>query len=237
MPGSTGRLDALGRAFAGSQLQVQIYPNRRQQELSDAVLGAIPALALGRASLVWVSPREELGFSEYRDEDFLRVLGLSHLAARLAEFWPRRGPVWDALAVAESSQGRGAILIEAKSHPAELLGAGCRAGPVSRPRIEMALTAAKRWAGADAEADWTGPLYQHANRLAHLYFLRRAGIEAWFVNLLFLDDPIRPTDRAEWEAVLAEARRQLGLSGPAPYTVAVFLPALERRELLRPSVE
>jgi hypothetical protein len=42
MAGDQSRVDELGRAFAGSQLQIQIYVNRREKELSQAVLNALP---------------------------------------------------------------------------------------------------------------------------------------------------------------------------------------------------
>jgi len=31
---------------------------------------------------------------------------------------------------------------------------------------------------------WTGPLYQNANRLAHVYWLGAQGVRAWLVHLL-----------------------------------------------------
>ncbi len=40
-----GRLDERGVAYAGSQLQMQIYVNRRSPELSRSVLDALPSLA------------------------------------------------------------------------------------------------------------------------------------------------------------------------------------------------
>jgi hypothetical protein len=49
-------------------------------------------------SVNWKSPLASEQFREYRDGKALRCLGVNHLPKRsLAEFWPRRGPVWDAL--------------------------------------------------------------------------------------------------------------------------------------------
>ena len=167
---------------------------------------------LGRAGveLEWVSPLEKDGFAEYRDEAFLAALGHSDLAVVLAAFWPRGGPQWDALATVRlgdqtSLQGghsakpsSGVLLVEAKSYPAEMESSGCRAGGRSRALIERSLTEAMRWFGADP-ADWCGPLYQFANRLAHVYFFReRAGVPAWFVNVCFVNDPRTPTTEEEW---------------------------------------
>ncbi len=143
MPSNKSRVDELGRAFAGSQLQVQIYVNCRQKELSRALLNALPSLASLSPRVRWVSPREKKGFVEYKDAEFLRAVGLGHLAPKLKEFWPFRGPNWDALAFVEvemSPGGRGVVLVEAKSHPSEIYGGGCQASsPKSLRMIETAL--------------------------------------------------------------------------------------------------
>ena len=95
------RVDELGRAFAGSQLQIQIYVNRREEELSQAVLNALPSLASLSPRVHWVSPLESKKFIEYKDAEFLRAVGLVHLSPKLKELWPFRGPNWDALAAVE----------------------------------------------------------------------------------------------------------------------------------------
>jgi hypothetical protein len=127
------------------------------------------------------------------------------------------------------------VLVEAKSHAAEMYGSGCQAGPRSRRKIEAALEQTKRWLGVPENTDWTGPLYQSANRLAHLYFFREVvSVPAWLVNVYFLPDPHSPTTRAEWKMALTQVKAELGLSGIAtPYTVEVFLTARDRRELGR----
>ena len=108
------RVDELGRAFAGSQLQIQIYVNRRQEELSLAVLNALRSLASLSPRLRWVSPLEKNRFIEYKDVHFLRAVGLGYLAGKLSEFWPKGGPNWDALAFVEIERdvyGRGVVLL------------------------------------------------------------------------------------------------------------------------------
>ena len=82
------RVDAFGRAYAGSQLQIQTYVNRKEQQLNAAILEAFPELANGKASLQWVSPLERDRFVEYQDTSFLTALGISDLAGELAAFWP-----------------------------------------------------------------------------------------------------------------------------------------------------
>jgi len=183
-----------------------------------------------------VSPLEIDNFAEYQDRAFLKAIGFDYLAGTLYKFWPSGGPTWDALAAVEfegAGKSRGFVLLEAKSHPEEIYGTGCRASPRSRKKIEAALEQTKRWLGIQANVDWIGPLYQSANRLAHLYFFREiVNLPAWLANIYFLNDPHSPTNREEWLAALAEVKQELGLSHiTVPYTVDVFLGAKHRREL------
>ena len=245
MEGVSARGCPRGWADAGSQLQIQIYVNRRPHELSERVLDALPSLASLNPRLRWVSPLEKEDFAEYGDEAFLGAVGLHRLAGKLVgEFWPRRGPCWDALAVVEIAGGparRGVVLVEAKSYREEMYSNGCQASPRSRQRIEAALEKTKRWVGVPKDVDWTGPLYQSANRLAHLYFFLEAGVPAWLVNVYFLCDPYCPAphppmSRVEWRVALAGDKAKLGLAGVAvPYTADLFLEGKDRSELVGPT--
>ena len=231
------RVDGLGRAYAGSQLQIQLWVNRRSTELTQAVLTGLPSLASLDPRIRWVSPLEGAGFVEYQDRDFLRAVGLEHCGPQLSRFWPRGGPFWDALAAVETARSpdcQGVLLVEAKSHVSEVYSGGCKASASSRTRIEEALELTKRWLGAPSDADWTGALYQSANRLAHLYFFREVvGVPAWLINAYFVNDPHSPTSRAEWEAALIEIKAQLGLAGiGVPHAADLFLEAGTRDELL-----
>ena len=230
------RVDDLGRAYAGSQLQLQIWVNRQPDELSRRVVDALPSLASLNPRLRWVSPLETEKFVEYQDHAFLRALELESLDPQLKRFWPRGGPVWDALAAVEiggDPAARGVILVEAKSYPAEIYGGGCQASPRSRKKIETALRKTKNWLDVPEDIDWTGPLYQSANRFAHLHFFREeVGIPAWLVNVYFLDDPDSPTTREEWRVALRQVKAELGLANIiVPHAAELFLEAGERREL------
>jgi hypothetical protein len=227
----------LGRAYAGSQLQTQIYVNCRQEEFSERLLEAFPSLAELNPLIRWVSPLESAGFAEYQDEAFLSAVGCPQVAESLYAFWPKDGPKWDALAVADyggDTKRMGVVMVDAKSHPPEVYGRGCRGLPSSRARIERALLETKRWLGVPEEADWTGTLYQSANRLAHLYFLEQSlGIRAWLVNVYFLSDPHLPTSIEEWHVVLRQVKHELGLTDiTVPQVADLFLDARDRRELV-----
>jgi hypothetical protein len=234
------RVDEAGRAYAGSQLQLQIYVNRRRQEIDRAI---ISALRLGQRQLEWVSPLEARGFKEYHDDEFLRQLGCEYLSGDLREFWPASGPRWDGLAMAPLVAARPVILVEAKSYPREVLGGGCKAtdevrAVKARTRIANALKATAAYLGVtdpDHVADdshWMGPLYQYANRLAHAVFLRKQGLDAYMVNVCFTDDPHRPTTEAEWQKVCTSLTGQLGLPYRPDWLADVTLPARDRSELL-----
>jgi len=228
------RCDALGRAFKGSQLQLQIYVNRHRDVLEAAIRAALPALANAKR-IEWVSPLETDAFREYRDAAFLHKVRLPGLHRDLATFWPARGPVWDGLAVVELATKSGVLLVEGKGYPDELYGGGCKAtSDESRRLISKALEDTQQWLGLrqDARA-WLGPLYQSANRLAYLYFLRRLGVEAWLLHVCFTDDMTHvPVPEKEWSIALRTAESRLGLID-TEYAAAVFLPAKHRAVLLQ----
>jgi hypothetical protein len=223
----------------GSQLQVQLYTNRRQSNLAAAILQSLPTGTCDM-HIQWLSPLEGAKFIELRDAAFLAALGLSSYKDKLKEFWPRSGPRWDALgsATCNSAQsGKTCLLIEGKSYPRELYGGGCKAvlGSGSRRAIESALDCTKEWCQVPTSVDWTGGLYQYGNRLAHLFFLReKLKTDAYLVNLCFLNDPHRCTNESRWKKGLRTVKEKLGFRSDQsiPYTADVFLEAGDRSELL-----
>jgi hypothetical protein len=159
-------------------------------------------------TIQWRSPLAPDDYAEYRDESFLRLLGLERLDAELASFWPKQGPQWDGLA--QTSDGK-VLLIEAKAHIPELVST-CAAGIESRVLIEQSLEKAKRHYGAREAADWTTGFYQYANRLAHLQFLTEHGVDAHLIFVYFLNDPdMGRASLAEWAKALDDCHDRLGL--------------------------
>jgi hypothetical protein len=117
------RQDEWGLAYRGSMLQVQLYVNVYPLILNARLLDGIKSLREENPTITWTSPLASERFREYRDAAFLKALGLDGREHKesLFEFWPPGGPRWDALAQVKTSSGeRGALLIEAKSHPGEL---------------------------------------------------------------------------------------------------------------------
>jgi hypothetical protein len=230
------RVDTNGVAYAGSQLQTQLYVNQRASELDIAI--RVEFLELTGATIQWRSPLASESYAEYWDKAFLDNVGLTHHAAELKAFWPSGGPRWDALATVTvpGSNRPGVLLAEGKSYPGELYGSGCQAKPGSQSRtlIESSLASTQRILGVTGRtaADWCGPLYQSANRLAHQQWLRSRGVRAWLVHLLFVDDPIEPTAPAEWVAAMAAADKELGLADkPVDGAAHVLLPARPRTDI------
>jgi hypothetical protein len=159
----------------------------------------------------WCSPREDDQYAEYYDQSFLDRLNVVDLKMPLEEFWPRSGPRWDGLGL--TSNGR-LILVEAKAHLDEVVDFRSKASPDSLRRIEQRLDEAKAAFRANKDACWYTPLYQMANRLAHLYYL--AGINEKDAYLVFVDfanapDVPKPVTCQEWQGATQLAHKCLGL--------------------------
>ena len=191
----------------GSLRWIQRAVAERWPSLEAPILAA----AGSDQTIIWRSPLEADGYAEYRDGAFLDLLGLSHLRQPLTDFWPDRGPQWDALAQLD---GGGVLLVEAKAHIGELCSPGSAAGAASLARIAARLDEVAEALGASAtRAPWTTHFYQLANRIAHLHFLRSSGVDAWLVLVNFLSDPDMggPETEEAWEAAYAVAWHVMGL--------------------------
>jgi len=197
-------------AAAGSQRWLQVA-------VAQAPLVLERALCHARAidndeTLHWCSPIAATQFAEYRDEEAFRALGIAEFPVRpLSDFWPRRGPVWDGLAVTNRKKF---ILVEAKAHVAEVLSPGSKAGPQSRAVIEAALEEARLFYAPRSGKVWFEHYYQYVNRLAHQYFV--AHVNHLPSTLVFLDfynarDMSGPTSAAEWVGVTKLIHAFLGL--------------------------
>ncbi len=164
-------------------------------------------------------------YAEYRDGEFLDLLGLSHLREPLKDFWPERGPQWDALGQLD---GGGVLLVEAKAHIGEMCSPGSAAGAASLARIAARLDKVAEALGASAtRAPWTTHFYQLANRIAHLHFLRSHGVDAWLVLVNFLGDADMsgPQTAEAWAAAYSVASHVMGLGkrhGLSRYILEVY---------------
>lgn len=190
----------------GSLKWIQRAVNDRPDALDAPLLAQLD----GASRIEWRSPLAADDYAEYRDGDFLDRVLAGDLRADLAAFWPERGPQWDALA--RSDRGD-ILLVEAKAHVAEMLSPATQAGPACRVAISDALERVAADLAAEPKAAWTTSFYQLANRLAHLWLMRRAGKPAWLVLANFLGDTEMngPESAREWEAAYLVAFHIMGL--------------------------
>jgi hypothetical protein len=161
--------------------------------------------------VAWQSPLEAEEFCEYRDQAALAKAQIASLKRPLSEFWPARGPVWDAIGI--TSDGT-PLFVEAKAHIPESASPGTRASAASRALIERSLIEARRFYAPRANAVWSGLFYQYANRLACQYFLKKVnGIPSTLVFLYFVnaDDMLGPMSEEEWHGASRLIHAVLGL--------------------------
>lgn len=194
----------------GSLKWIRVAVNEHRELFNSYILAAsaIPK----NDGIVWVSPLQDDDYAEYRDQDFLDILGVDLPNKRLKDFWPNLGPQWDALARTRSGR---IILLEAKANIPEVVSPATGASPASRELIEKSLSETKAFLGVDQDIPWAGRLYQFTNRLAHLYLLRELnGIDAYLVFTYFVgDDDVKgPRTVNEWKAALTVAKTVLGIS-------------------------
>ena len=167
------------------------------------------------SEITWRSPLIDDDHAEYRDESFLEKIEAANLAKDLSRFWPNRGPQWDALAMSDVGD---ILLVEAKAHIQEMLSSPTQAGPTSRKKIARALKETAQFMRAKPLTPWTEAFYQLANRIAHLYFLRKHKKKAWLilVNVVGDSEMGGPASPAEWETAYKVAWHVLGIPDQNP---------------------
>ena len=207
--------------------------NRFQHELNAEIGRLLPAYARPAGQQVeWLLPLDSVRYRISPGADFLRAAGLSDEPGLLESRWSRLGPCWDAVGVFSNRQGgpQGVLLVEAMRQLEEIEGSRCRIAAGSIPVIMETFRETRHWLEALETQDWTGSLYRMANRLAHLHLLRNhVGVPAWLVQVYFLNHPARPASRADWLPAIAGAQARLGLWRRPPFSLDVFLPALQQK--------
>ena len=190
----------------GSQRWLQVAVNYCPTVIDRAIYDTGISL---REPIVWTSPLASDNFSEYMDTTFLNQIGVRLNRRQLRDFWPNSGPRWDALA----RSGESVLLIEAKANIKELNSPACGAEPVSLAKIQAALHETRVFLNVNSDSDWTRCFYQYANRLAHLYLLRKLnGHNAYLVFLYFVDDQTtEPVSQSGWRAAVELTKGHLGL--------------------------
>jgi hypothetical protein len=228
----------------GSRYQLGRWIANHPAELQEHVFEASPSLAsFATGDLQWIAPTGPTDPRELRDQ-FWEEIGLARPTPQSADWWPERGPVWDAVARVPGPNGQaGGVVVEAKGRLNELSAGGCKAEGPSLEKIRNALLDVQASLGIAPNLGWLRAYYQMANRLAFLWFARLRGDEQplWLVWVYFLGEhyptatgvSVGPEDPEAWAPVIAEAHTELGLPETHELSVfeaTVFLPALEPPE-------
>ena len=198
-----------GRAPRGSQFWLQTLVNGHSEALNQAIAAAVPAFQ-GQI-ITWASPLAADNYREFQDQAFLTRLGVNLSSRPLEGFWPKGGPVWDALARTSSGEF---LLVEAKSHIPEAVSPPSRASAASLARIRSSLDEVKTYLNGRRDVDWSGTFYQVTNRLAHLYLLRVLNdVPAHLVFLYFVGDVEMkgPQIADEWKGAVKAIDAYLGV--------------------------
>jgi hypothetical protein len=134
----------------GSLKDLQIAINIKKKYLNAEISKVIKK----QININWKSPLQSDDYAEYRDEDFLRRLGiLNKIKYSLSNFWPNNGPQWDALGVSNDE----IILVEAKANIPEMVSSGTGAkDPQSIKKIRNSLDEVKKYLSVSDSVDWTG---------------------------------------------------------------------------------
>jgi len=175
-------------------------------------------------SIEWLSPKADDDYSEYRDQAFLNLLGIELSKTKLKDFWPQRGPQWDALGRVKN---KAYFFVEAKAHVTELLSSSMAKSPRSKSLINKSLNETKTYLNLKPYLELNEGFYQYLNRLAHLYLLRKLNnIPAYLVFVYFIKDhSYISTSRNEWNGALQIMHSLLGTHKHklSKYVIDVFI--------------
>ena len=192
----------------GSLKNLQVAINVKKEYLDYEISKVIRK----KMNIDWKSPLKADDYAEYRDEDFLKKLGILNTKKYpLSNFWPDKGPQWDALGVCDDE----IILVEAKASIPEMVSPGTKAGTNSRRKIENSFDEVKKYLSVSVTIDWTGTFYQYVNRIAHLYYLREKNrIKAHLLFIYFINDLSvnGPKTKDEWLGAIQTMECYLGLA-------------------------
>ena len=100
----------------GSLKWIQEVVNNKPLLLDNPIKKSIGADK--KNNIEWLSPKAEDGYAEYRDQAFPDLLGIKLTKTKPQDFWPNRGPQWDALGRVGNEAY---FLAEAKAHISELI--------------------------------------------------------------------------------------------------------------------
>ena len=192
----------------GSKKWIQRLINENPELLNSEIRNKLSLPS--NEEIYWLSPLKKDGYAEYSNQDFVDLLGIELKKVPLTDFWPERGPHWDALG--KSISGK-LFLVEAKSHIGELVSTMEATDEDSVRKIRRSLGRTRNFLNPNAETDWSCGFYQYTNRLAHLYLLRNNQLPAYLVFVYFVNDSDMngPKKVEEWEGATKLLHSYLGI--------------------------
>ena len=206
----------------GSLKWIQHVVNDCPDVLSNTLIDAIGVDK--EQPVEWLSPKADDDYSEYRDQDFLDLLGIKLSKTSLNDFWPKRSPQWDALGRIED---KAYFLVEAKAHVSEIISSSQAKSAKSKALINNSLDETRKYLKLNPNIDLSKGFYQYSNRLAHLYLLRKLNnIPAYLIFVYFTNDHTHvPTTRDEWKGALQLMYAILGTHKHklSKYVIDVFI--------------
>ncbi|GMO27306.1 MAG: hypothetical protein Ta2B_07970 [Termitinemataceae bacterium] len=206
----------------GSLKDLQILINEKSHLINNELKKHLNK----KIDIKWVSPIKDDNFSEYRDADFLNLLGINNnLKIPLNEFWPKNGPQWDAL----GNDNDTIFIVEAKANIPELKSPETKASGDSKILINKSLDSVKEYLNIDKNVNWTSTYYQYTNRIAHLYYLRVINnIKTYLIFIYFINDNSvnGPKTIEEWKHEINNLHKDIGLVNDnklSEYIIDVFI--------------
>lgn len=182
---------SIGRGEKGSKFWIQTLVTIGQEYLLNEIKHQLPQIT----AIKWESPKVSERYKELEAKNINQIKGAN------LSFWPPRGPVWDAVGIANDGT---VLLVEAKAHPKETE-TECRAtAQKSKDLIKESIMATHQALAMKGhkyqESVWYSDFYQLANRLAFLYNLTSQNFNVKLVLLNIVDDPTYiKTSQDEWE--------------------------------------
>ena len=192
----------------GSKKWIQKLINEKAELLNSEIRNKLDLPS--NEEIHWLSPLKKDKYAEYSDQDFIDLLEVVLKKEPLSDFWPEKGPQWDALG--KSGSGK-LFLVEAKSHIRELISKMGALDEASVKKIRRSLSRTKNYLNSKTETDWSCGFYQYTNRLAHLYLLRNNQLPAYLVFVYFLNDSDMsgPKTVEEWKGTIKLLHSYLGI--------------------------
>ncbi len=232
----------------GSEFHLLRFLGYHRNALNQAIEDAIPRSAVldwldfafeSNPSTLAGEPPRQLD-KEFKGLDFLTGPEKARLTPILPDFWPTTGnlPNWDAVGKIRVAGEEAWLIVEAKSHLAELRST-CGAKPEDqgggRDKIIRAFRRTQSKLGVTVRPEaWLSPYYQFCNRVAFLDFLIEQGVPTRLLFLYFLGDRFPSTQavacpgrEADWGASLRQLERHTGWNAESPLgsrVHRVFLP-------------